>query len=171
MKMRFEFPDDVPSASPPRGAAPVGMLHELPPFELAAIVYLRAWCAGGADRQMIARDFSLAMGKDAGAMATRDFDALMTLLLKGARRPIMRHGLCCKCFGGDESAFANMIAAAAGQDHEDAQLFACTLMAGHATWPAVQLALNLGQAFLRLSRMPDTAQMPTDGDNRPFTRH
>lgn len=83
----------------------------------------------------------------------------------------MRHGLGCKCFGGDESAFANMIAAAAGQDHEDAQLFACTLMIGHTAWPAVQLALGLGQAFLRLSRMPDSTRLPTDSPEPTFTKH
>lgn len=171
MKMRFEFPDGAPPATPQRGAAPVGVLHELPPVELAAIIYLRAWCGGGADRQMIARDFGLVMGTEAGTTASRNFDALMTILLTNARRPIMRHGLGCKCFGGDESAFANMIAAAAGQDCEDAQLFACTLMTGHAAWPAVQLALGLGQAFLRLSRIPDTTRVATHNPEPTFTKH
>lgn len=77
MKMQFEFPDSAPSATPQRGAAPVGFLHELPSVELAAIIYLRAWCEGGADRQMIARDFGLVMGEGAGATATRNFDALI----------------------------------------------------------------------------------------------
>jgi len=171
MKMLFEFPAGTPPAAPHRGAAPVGMLHELPPVELAAIVYLRAWCEGGAARQMIGRDFSLVMGEESGATATRNFDALMTMLLKNARRPVMRHGLGCKCFGGDESAFANMIAAVTAQDHEDAHLFACTLMTGHAAWPAVQLALGLGQAFLRLARMPGSTRVPTHGSEPTFTKH
>jgi len=171
MKMRFEFPAGTPPDPPQRGAAPVGFLHELPPVELAAIVYLRAWCEGGAARQMIGRDFGLVMGEEAGATAARNFDALMTLLLNNARRPVMRHGLGCKCFGGDESAFANMIAAAAGQDLEDAHLFACTLITGHAVWPAVQMALGLGQAFLRLARMPDSARMPTHIPEPTFTKH
>jgi len=171
MKMRFEFPADTPPAAPHRGAAPVGMLHELPPVELGAIIYLRAWCQGGATRQMIGRDFSLVMGEEAGATAARNFDALMTVLLNTARRPVMRHGLGCKCFGGDESAFANMIAAAAAQDHEDAHLFACTLMTGHGAWPAVQLALGLGPAFLRLARMPDNTRVPTHGPEPTFTKH
>ena len=98
---------------------------------------------------MVGQDFSLVMVEEAGATAARNFDALMPLLLTNARRPVMRHGLGCKCFGADESAFANMIAAAAGQDLEDAYLFACTFITGHAAWPGVQLSLRLGQAFLR----------------------
>lgn len=171
MKMRFEFPDGDSFASTPRGSAPVGVLHELPPVELAAIIYLRAWCAGGLDRQMIGQDFGLVMGRGAGEVATRDFDTLMTILLNNARRPVMRHGLGCKCFGGDESAFAHMIAAAAEQDNEDAQLFACTLMTGHAAWSAVQLALGLGQTFLRLSRVPGSIQVATHNSEPTFTKH
>jgi hypothetical protein len=88
------------------------------------------------------------LGADAGAAAAADFDALLRTLLEHGRRPLMRHGLRCKCFGGDESAFANMIAAAAGQDREDALLFASTLMTGHAAWAASRLAEAVGQAPL-----------------------
>lgn len=171
MKMRFEFPESASPASPQRGAAPVGFLHELPPIELAAIVYLRAWCEGGTDRQMIAKDFRLVMDDGAGATAVEDFDALMTALLKDARRPVMRHGLGCKCFGGDESVFANMMAAAVGRDRDDAMLFASTLMTGHAAWAAVQLAERLGQVFLRLARAPDRARTPTHGPEQTFYKH
>ncbi len=171
MKMPFEFPGAAPSASPQRGAVPVGYLHELPPVELAAIVYLRAWCEGGADRQIIGRDFRLVMGDGEGTAAVEDFDALMATLLNNARRPVMRHGLGCKCFGGDESAFANMVAAAAGQDREDAMLFASNLIAGHATYDAIHLAERLGQVFLRLARLPDDRQVPAPGTAQSIFRH
>ncbi len=160
MSVRPHFPGvDVPQQTP-RGGAPVGTLQELGPIELGAVVYLRAWCTGGADRGMIARDFALVMGDAAGPMVA-DFDALMTAVLTNARRPIMRHGLGCSCFCGDESAFANLVAAAAGRDHEEALLFASTLIKGHAAWGAVELALRLGQVFLRLARIPNTAPVPT----------
>ena len=171
MKMRFEFPDTTPTGSPPRGAAPVGHLHALPPIELAAIVYLRAWCDGGANREIIAKDFCLVMGDAAGAQAVGDFDALMTTLLNNARRPVMRHRLNCKCFGGIESAFANMIAAATGQDRDDAMLFANILMTGHAAWAAVQLVGQLGQVFLRLGRVPDRSPTPTHASQPTIHRH
>ncbi len=171
MKMRFAIPRETPPVSSHRGAAPVGILNELPQVELAAIIYLRAWCAGGADREIIAKDFCLVMGQAEATLAVEDFDALMTTLLNSARRPVMRHGLGCTCFGGDESAFANMIAAAASQDHEDAMLFASTLMAGHAAWSVVQLATRLGQVFLRLSRVPDHMQVPTVGAAQTTFKH
>ena len=153
MTMRFASRrgDVRPSEATPRGAAPVGLLQELPPVELAAIVYLRAWCDGGSARGMIARDFRLVMGDEAAA-AVETFDALMGVLLTRARRPIMRHALDCRCFGGDESAFAHMIASAAGRDREDAVLFASTLVKGPATWSAVLMAEESGQVLLRLAR-------------------
>lgn len=171
MKMRFEFAESASPALPQRGAAPVGMLHELSSVELAAIVYLRAWCEGGTHRRMIAKDFGLVMGDGDGADAVEDFDALMNVLLKAARRPVMRHGLGCRCFGGDESAFANMMAAAVGRDRDDAMLFAGALMTGHSAWAAVQLAERLGQVFLRLARAPDRMRTPTHGPGRTFQKH
>lgn len=166
--MTIQFDLDAKESSQTRGAAPVGALQELPPIELAAIVYLRAWCEGGDDREIIAKDFRLVMGHAEGAVAANDFHDLMTTLLGCARRPIMRHGLGCRCFGGDESAFAHMIAAAASKCREDAMLFASILMSGDAAWPATQLADRLGQTFLRLSRMPDRGQALTHA-NPPTT--
>ena len=162
MKLRSELPEIAPTSGTQRGAAPIGLLQELPSIELAAIVYLRAWCKGRADREMIGRDFTFVLGEREGQKAAEDWDALMQMLLSGARRPVMRHSLGCECFGGDESAFANMIAAAASQDREDALLFASTLMTGAAAWVAVQVALPLGQAFLRLARnagLPGTSKV------------
>ena len=171
MTVRFSFPGDTPPASAQRGAAPVGVLHELPPVELAAIVYLRAWCEGGQDRAMIAKDFRLVMGDAAAADVIEDFDLLMTTLLGGARRPVMRHAMGCKCFGGDESAFANLIAAAAGRDSEDALLFAGTLASSRYAWDVVQVALRLGQVFLRLARLPLGPDAPTHNPEQTFYKH
>ena len=43
-----------------RGAAPVGYLSELPPLELAAIVYFRMTCASQETRDQLSKDFALA---------------------------------------------------------------------------------------------------------------
>ncbi|MEF3049046.1 hypothetical protein V3C85_17705 [Tabrizicola sp. L79] len=169
--MRFDFPDDAFPAERRRGAAPVGHLQELPPAELAAIVYLRAWCEGGAERQIISEDFRRVMGDAEGVHAVDTFNALMGVLLRNARRPIMRHGLGCRCFGGDESAFAQMLAAAVSQDRDDAMLFAATLVKGDAAWAAVQLAVDLQQVFLRLTRMPSASQPPKHGPKRSAYHH
>ncbi len=171
MKMRFSFPDATPPASPQRGAAPVGVLQELPPVELAAVLYFRAWCEGGLHCAMIARDFHRVTGDAAAAEAVEDFDTLMRALVGSSRRPVMRHGIGCRCFGGDESAFAQMIAAAAGQDSDDALLFAGTLMPGQHAWAVVHLALRLGQVFLRLARRPRTTPAPTHIPKQTFYEH
>lgn len=155
MRMRFDFPK-APFVDPvPRGAAPVGYLEELPAVELAAILYMRSWCEGGAAKDQISRDFRLMLGVDAAESALADFEALMRTALRGARRPLMRHGIVCRCFGGDESAFANMIAAAAAQDRDEAMLFACNLMSVPAAFEAVLLAGSLGQVFLRIAATPE----------------
>lgn len=170
MKMRFSFSRRAQSGLPQRGAAPVGHLCELPPLEAVTVHYFRAWCSGGTKRGSIPRDFRLVMGEVAGSEAADDFDALMTTLARNARRPIMHHALDCGCLGGDESAFANMIAAAAVQDVDDALLFAAALTRGHAAYPVVQLAQRLALAFLRVAGVADHLLRP-DVTNGPTYRH
>lgn len=158
--------------SPPnRGGAAVGQLQELPPIELTAVLYLRAWSEGGAHRYGILKDFRLLLGDEAGRQSFEDFDALMRLCLSNARCPLVRHGLTCRCFGGHESVFAQMIAAAAGQDREDAMMFAATFLTGQAAWQAVQLAEGLGQVFLRIARRTPQDIRPTHPNISTQTRH
>lgn len=170
MKMRFSFSRRAQSGLPQRGAAPVGHLCELPALEKTAVFYFRAWCAGEPDRGVIAMDLRLVMGEIAGDEAADDLNALMTALTRHARRPIMHHALDCGCLGGDESAFANMIAAAAVQDVDDALLFAAALTRGHAAYPVVQLAQRLALAFLRVAGVADHLLRP-DVTNGPTYRH
>ncbi|PPB80793.1 hypothetical protein LV82_01525 [Albidovulum inexpectatum] len=170
MKLRFRDMDGARRALPQRGAAPVGHLRELPPLEMTAVFYFRAWCAGLPDRGYIARDFRLVMGEIAGDEAADEFDALMTVLTRHARRPIMHHALDCGCLGGDESAFANMIAAAAVGDCDDALLFAAALTRGDAAYPVVRMAQRMGRAFLRVARVADHLPRP-DVTGKPIHRH
>ncbi|MFD2740115.1 hypothetical protein ACFSUD_11075 [Sulfitobacter aestuarii] len=152
MKMRFSFPEAQPGQTMSRGAAPVGQLQELPGLERAAILSLRAWCDGGAARAALAEDIAALLGRTGGEEAQEAFDALMRLILQGARRPMMRHGCSCSCIGGDENAFAQMIGAAAAQDREEAMLFAAILVSGGAAFELVERALSLGPLFLQLGR-------------------
>ena len=154
-----------------RGAAPVGFLQELPPVELTAILYLRLWCDGDMGRDQVARDFRLALGMDDAVTALMTFDALVQGILRGARRPLMCHGVECRCFGGDESAFANMLAAAASGDREDAMLFAAHLMAGDAAYTVVFSAMQFGLALLRLAllRLARAMPAPTHASPSHFT--
>lgn len=151
MSIQFD-PRSTLGALAQRGAAPVGFLEELPSVELTAILYLRQWCDGDTARDQVARDFRLALGMDDAVLALMAFDGLVQSILRGARRPLMRHGIDCRCFGGDESAYANMLAAAASGDRDDAMLFAGHLMAGDAAYDAVFSAIRFGPALLRLAR-------------------
>lgn len=158
--------------SPPnRGGAAVGQLQELPPVEMTAILYLRAWSEGGEHRYGIAQDSRLLLGDKAGRQRFEDFDTLMRLCLSNARCPLVRHGLTCRCFGGHESVFAQMIGAAAAQDREDALMFATTFLNGQAAWQAVQLADTLGQVFLHIMRRTPDDVRPTHPNLSTKTRH
>ena len=152
-----------------RGAAPVGQMDELPRLEAIAIMFLRMWCDGGANRQRMAGDLALALGQDDAATASGLFDDLMRLTLSCARRPLMRHGVPCRCFGGDECAFANMLAAATTGDREEAMLFSAILITGQAAWPAIALAQDLSPFLLRFARA--TQGQGTDLPGQTHTVH
>ncbi len=136
-----------PQPQPNRGAAPVGHLAELPDVERGAVLFLRHWCEGDEARAAIARDFALVFGAEQGAELACAQDQLMRLVLGQARRPLMRHSDGCTCIGGDESAFAQMVAAAASGDDDLAAMFALTLIAAPAVGSVLPLAERLGLAY------------------------
>lgn len=148
MRMRFDF--QRPEPATPRGGAPVGHLRELGAVEQAAVLCLRGWCDSNT-REDIEAGFRLALGP-AAEEALADFDALMATATRCARRPLMRHDITCRCIGGDECAFAHLMAAAAQQDTEEATLFACALVRGPAAFEVVRLAGAFGPALLRMAR-------------------
>ncbi|WP_050525892.1 hypothetical protein [Pseudorhodobacter aquimaris] len=137
---------------PPRGAAPVGTLAELPGVERYAILYLRMWCEGPKSREAIAVEISRCLDAPQAAQALNRFADLLDVVLRCPRRPLMRHSSDCGCFGGDESAFAHMVAASAAGDREDAMAFALTLMHPDQAFQAVQLAGDVGLFLLGLSQ-------------------
>ena len=133
-----------------RGGAAVGMLQELPMLELGAILLLRHWCDGEVGRAAVGRDFA-ALGSG-GVGGETLLAELVTLFAGHGRRPLMRHGVACACFGGDEAAFAQMIAAATVGDRDDAMAFALILLPVAQAFVAVQAAGRLGPIILRLAR-------------------
>lgn len=145
----------------PRGAAPVGQLSELPVLELGAILLLRQWCDGDLGRIRIAEDLAQVLDAAATAKAVNDLGHLLTLLTQHARRPLMRHGVQCGCFGGDEALFAHLVAAATAGDSEDAMAFALTLLPPAMAWEAVQSAAPVGRAILCLARRTPVQPTPT----------
>lgn len=145
--------------SMPRGGAPVGVLSELPPVELAAILYLRHWFSG--NHEQVWCDFSNAFNRADAAVAMASFEDLMRSVQNHARRPIMRHSLECECFGGDECAFAQFVAAAASGDEHDAMTFGLHLFDGVRAKCALGAAAMCGHAFSSMASSSAWQQTPT----------
>lgn len=163
-------PDDRPAPTN-RGGAPVGHVAELPPLERAALLYFRQWRNGPNGREAVAHAFSQVFTPTRAVQEVNTLAALMAYLSVGQRRPIMGHCTGCACFGGDESAFVNLIAAAAADDKEDAMAFALTLMRPDAAWQAVMAAKDFGLALLGLNRSFVATEMALPAWPAPKTRH
>ena len=117
---------------------------------------------------------ALALGPNDATTATALFDELMQLTLTCARRPLMRHGVPCRCFGGDECAFANMLGAATSGDREEAMLFSSILMTGQAAYSVMALAQELSPFLLRFARATQASNNKTHAQTHaahPETRH
>ena len=116
-----------------RGGAPVGYLSELNQLEQNAILFLRYWSQRSMADNDLQNKFWSNITYDLGITKTRQaidaFDEIFTLCVKYSRRPIMKHDLECKCIGGDESCFANIIGFAQEGELEDALLLASNLVA------------------------------------------
>jgi alkanesulfonate monooxygenase SsuD/methylene tetrahydromethanopterin reductase-like flavin-dependent oxidoreductase (luciferase family) len=142
--------DMSPAFPPQRGGAAVGFLADLPAVEQGAVLFLRQWCGGPKARARIGQDFTLAFGPVRGAVLAFAQDRLMQLVLGQARRPLMRHADGCACLGGDEAAFAQLVASAAAGQADDAAMIALTLMSGPCVAETVELAEELGLAYADL---------------------
>ncbi|OYU41236.1 MAG: hypothetical protein CFE33_04060 [Pseudorhodobacter sp. PARRP1] len=141
---------ETTEASPVRGAAAVGMLADMPPLERGVVQLLRQWCDGEAGRIAIAEDFTAIFGAERAAHEVNALAHLITLMVQMGRRPMMRHHTQCACLGGDESAFAQMVAAAAAGDRDDAMAFALTMLPPDVAYEAVQVAGHVGRTALTL---------------------
>lgn len=141
-------PSKVTQASPVRGGAAVGMLADMPPLERGVVQLLRQWCDGEAGRIAVAEDFTAIFGAEQAALEVNNLAHLIMLMVQMGRRPLMRHQTNCTCLGGDESAFAQMVAAATAGDREDAMAFALTMLPPDIAYEAVQTAEYVGRAAL-----------------------
>ena len=129
---------------PCRGGAPVGYLEEFGGLEASAILYMRQWCAGGSSLERVREDFIALLGPKRGEAALLQLGSLIGNIYEHGRRPMMRHQETCRCVGGDEAAFANMIASAVEQDREDAMLLATLFMRADMAMLTVALAQEFG---------------------------
>lgn len=142
----------TPGAFAPRGAAPVGVVADLPVLEQGAVLLMRHWCDSPAGRGAVTEDFITTLGPDRAGDAVAALDHLITLLVHHGRRPFMRHDIRCTCLGGDESAFALLVAAAMAGEREDAMALALTMLPADLAFEAVQTAEPLGLMILAMAR-------------------
>ncbi|WP_306113730.1 MULTISPECIES: hypothetical protein [unclassified Roseovarius] len=144
-----------------RGGAPVGHISELGPVEAGAIFYLRLWSDGVEAKSQVWNDFATALGPEKGRKALTAFETLSGLCARYGRRPLMRHGVSCKCVGADESCFANFIGYASEGAREDAMLMATNLVRPDMAPVLVGLAEEFGFALkhmaIKARRFAETA--------------
>jgi len=110
------------------GAGAVGRVDDLPRIEAGAVHALRLWFSGPAGKAVVWNRLAHRFGPREGRARLRALERCLALMVDGARRPIMRHGLACPCLGADEWVLARMFAAAARTDRGGAMLLACDLV-------------------------------------------
>lgn len=123
-----------------RGGAAVGYLTELDQVQAGAVRALRLWADGSDSRMVLRSEFEAQLGSASALHALESFDDMYQLCARFGRRPLMRHGVNCRCLGGDEAGFANFIAVAAEGDREEAMWIATTLVRADAAPVLVDLA-------------------------------
>jgi hypothetical protein len=152
----------------PAGAAPVGSVLDLGPFEMQLVIYLRLWCGGARGQTEVWQDLRARLGPTDSRTALLVFERFFRGLLDAARRPLQRHGLECPCLGGDEAAFARIVSLAAAGEREEAALILSWLVApGRA--PGLATLAEAAGLHLAGSCMPPRVACPhaERSENRP----
>jgi hypothetical protein len=154
-----------------RGGAPVGHLSELSAIEACAVIYWRLWSEGIDGQRRVQSDFRSALGERVGFEAVDALAQIFDLCARHSRRPLMRHGLNCKCIGADESCFANFIGYASECKGEDAALIASLMVDPNLCMPMAALAQTFGLALRRMTIAPLPADLQfTSNDINPTSK-
>ncbi|MEM8536589.1 MAG: hypothetical protein AAGF56_01880, partial [Pseudomonadota bacterium] len=140
----------------------VGYLDEISPFEASAVLYLRMWFDGPDAQTKVWQDFAGTLGPLRGRHALNSFEKLCSLCANHGRRPLLRHGVTCKCLGGDESCFANFICYASEGAPEDAFLLASNIVPPRMASELVVLARQFGTALKKMVATTDTMSLAQD---------
>ncbi|MBY6139280.1 hypothetical protein KUV26_07495 [Leisingera daeponensis] len=132
------------AAAQPRGGVTVGTLSDLPPLEAGAVIYLRHWFSGSETRDQMRRDFEVNFGPEVAEAAFEAFGYLCNFCATHGRRPLVRHGMTCRCLGADENCFANLLASAAEGQKDDAHILASLIVTPRKAPELVRLASDCG---------------------------
>ncbi len=134
-----------------RGGAPVGHVADLDAVGAGAVLYLRLWFDGPEAQARVRHDFAGHLGRDHGRAALETLDHLCTLCTRHCRRPLMRRQAGCRCLGGDEACFAQVVGSASEGAREDALMLAMTLVRADMAPGLVALAEEFGLALKRMA--------------------
>jgi len=156
---------------PSRGAAPVSHLGELSAIEASAVIYWRLWAEGAEGQRRVQLDFCDGLGDASGEEAVQALAGIADLCRRHGRRPLMRHGLGCKCVGADENCFANFIGYASECRREDAALIASLMVDPNLCLPLAAMAQTFGLALRRMILAPLPAGVsPTNTNITPTSK-
>jgi hypothetical protein len=146
-----------------RGAAPVGHVADLEPFEATAVLYLRLWWDSSCGKDQVRNEIVSALGSAAGRTAVDALEDLCGLCMRHGRRALMHHQPTSKCLGADEACFANLVAIAAEGEREDALFIATLLVRPDVTPHLAAAAQTFGLALKRLALRTNrrTATVPS----------
>ncbi|MBY6056719.1 hypothetical protein [Leisingera daeponensis] len=132
------------AAAQPRGGVTVGTLSDLPPLEAGAVIYLRHWFSGSETRDQMRRGFEVNFGPEVAEAAFEAFGYLCNFCATHGRRPLVRHGMTCRCLGADENCFANLLASAAEGQKDDAHILASLIVTPRKAPELARLASDCG---------------------------
>ncbi len=146
-----------------RGAAAVGHLTEVTPWEAELILNMRLWMDGPRGQEQVWTAYAAAFGAAEGRRQLRTFERLLWLIETNMLRPLVRHGVACRCIGSDEAVFANMVRfASEGELHEASLIATLLVRPAHAEQVAV-MAGEVGMATRDLARPHNAARDALNG--------
>lgn len=141
-----------------RGAALVGQLSEISPWEAELILNMRLWMDGPRGQAQVWSSYASVFGPEKGRRHLQGFERLLHIIDTHMLRPMVRHGVACRCVGSDEAVFANMVRLASAGELQDASLIATLMVRPAYAEHIALLAGEVGIATQELARGHNTAR-------------
>lgn len=140
------------------GAAVVGSLCDVAPWEAELILTVRLWLSGPDGQTEVWNNFARCYGAAEARNEMQCLELLLGSLSAYGRRPLACHGFGCLCIGSDEAILRTLVDEAARGDLSEAALIASLMVpAGHAEQVAL-MAARVGHAMQGM-----TCIVPTHG--------
>ena len=151
------------------GAAVVGSLCDVAPWEAELILTVRLWLSGPDGQVEVWNNFARLYGTAEARNEMRCLELLLGSLCTYGRRPLACHGFGCLCIGSDEAILRTLVDEAARGDLSEAALIASLMVpASHAEKVAL-MAARVGRMMQELTRFaPRSEPNHIRAENRVF---